>query len=276
MRHFAALPILVLLSKRLYHRVLVSAILPSHKGQSWCLLHNDNSRSKRKLNDFNAENHIHILFIPICLQEDSFLSVKMSGKSMTALSENWERDYALVRDAVRQVKKGDDTRSIEGKIKGLESELKNFQEDLIGQKRTKIADLRRSLLLRQAEDGRTAPVSAMSSSSRSAPPYSDASQSTEQILEQTRTDMRRQDNRLVGVSRDLDQLQDINRTIGDTAQLHVRLLDDIDAEAHGVNMHIQGDTRRVKQVAAASDTRNLRCAVFILVGIFVLLLVLKI
>ena len=186
----------------------------------------------------------------------------MSGRNAAALSDTWEREYAAVRDAVMNLQHGDDQRLIEVRIKDLENALRQFSEEMVLSKRTKIAQVKKSLFLRQAE---SYPVNSQTIESSS----------TEQILEQTQRNMRGQDSRLDNVSRDLSELRDINTHVGQTASFHARLLDDIDAEANGVSMSIQGDTRRVKEVAAAADTRNLRCAIFILVLVFILLLVFK-
>jgi hypothetical protein len=192
--------------------------------------------------------------------------------SSAAASERWERDYALVRDALTKVKKGDDTKAIDLRIKKLEQDLANLVDDgTLSHKRLRRADLVKSLLLRQSDA--TTTTSQMSSFSNDNPPVQ---QSTEQLLEEQNAAMRRQDRAIEGISRNLGALQTIGSTMRDQVDLHVGLLDNIDEEAHGVSRTIQVDTRRVRDVAAASDTRNLRCTIFILVAIFIVMLILKI
>ena len=196
-----------------------------------------------------------------------------------AAAERWERDYTLVRDALMKVKKGEDSRVVDAKIKQLERDLAVLVDDgTLSFKRRKLADLVRSLLLRQA-DGTVAKSTPMSSSSSQQLPLTSTDtqgQSTEQLLEEQNAAFRKQDRALEGISRNISELHTVSRTIGETADLHVRLLDNIDEETHGVNAAIKMDNRRVRDVSAASDTRSLRCTIFLLAALLILMILLKI
>ena len=194
--------------------------------------------------------------------------------SSNSSSERWERDYSLVRDGLLRLKKGDNTKDIEARIKLLEQDLAKLADDgTLQQKRRKVADLVKSVVVRQAENNQQ--PSAMSSSSSASAAFSNQQQTTEQLLEEQNEAMRRQDLALEGISRKIGGLETVAGQIGETADLHVSLLNEMDIEADGVTAAIQRDNRRVREVAVASDTRRLHCVIMSLVATFIVMLVVK-
>jgi hypothetical protein len=198
---------------------------------------------------------------------------EMTSKGATLSEDAWEKQYSAVREAVLKIGSGEDVGAVDKQIKSLETSLKLMREEVVQGKRTKIADLRRSLLLRQASAQPTG-LSAMSSSSSSAPGQT----TSEQLLEQARSEIRRQDARLDPISSNLSELRLVGDRINDTANLHTRLIDEIDDESqstHRLLGTMSDGGERLKRLKQASSVWRLHCAIIALLVLFLLLLMMK-
>jgi len=84
----------------------------------------------------------------------------------SSLSDRWEKDYAVVRDEIKKTKKMESTKVLDAKVKQLEVDLKKLADDgTLVNKKLKLADLARALMLRGADKSKPTAISSFSSSS---------------------------------------------------------------------------------------------------------------
>jgi len=197
--------------------------------------------------------------------------MEVTSSTNAAASERWERDYALLRDAISKAKRDDEVRQLDARVKRLEAELANLADDgSLAQKRRKIAEATRSLLLKQSEG-----VATVSMYTQPVP-GAISGQSLESMLEEQRESSRAVDRRVVSVQRDVGEVHAISTAMRDTVNLQAPLLDQIEDGMHTTIHATELDTRRVREVAKASDVRALRCTIFALVVIFIVMLFIKV
>lgn len=197
----------------------------------------------------------------------------MFSEGMNA-GEVWERDYALVRQAVVNPRTADPDQ-LQERVKKLQSELVGLTEDgTLASKRKKMADLVRLLLIRQGSD-----LEGGSMSIESAVGAGDGEgrvPNSEEILARQHDIIQQQDTALDWISRKIESLSGVVSSIDNSAQLQSRLLDDMDMEADGARSAVESGARRVMQVSRISNVRHLHCTILLLVLIFFILAMLKV
>lgn len=77
------------------------------------------------------------------------------------------------------------------------------------------------------------------------------------------------------MSREIGFVQDVARSIGDEASLHVRLLDDVQPGTETVTDSLMRETRQVKDLEGQTNTRSLWCIIVGLTVVFFIMVFAK-
>ena len=111
----------------------------------------------------------------------------------------------------------------------------------------------------------------MSTSSRQPSPPT-----TEELLAQQVAAIRQQDHELDALSHTISEVQGTASTIGETANLHVRLLNELEDDVEEGTRSIDRESERLALVQKRAETRSLWFAIMVLAGILVVMILLKV
>lgn len=99
--------------------------------------------------------------------------------------------------------------------------------------------------------------------------------SVQQMQERTETEIKAQDALLDQMSRSLDNLKAMGTAIGEEADLHSRLLDDLEAAVDAGDEGLRRETERTKFVIAKTSTCWLYTTICLLLLVLIVLVVVK-
>jgi hypothetical protein len=102
------------------------------------------------------------------------------------------------------------------------------------------------------------------------------SPTAQQLLVQQNQALRAQDHALDNLSRVIGDVQGTAVTIGETATLHTRLLDEIHDDVEIGTRSIETETERLALVKSRSETHNLWCVIMILFGVLLIMVFMKV